>query len=157
MSHSMTAVDSPSHLVGAVLVNANGRAYVQRRSPDRPVFPDGWDIVGGKVEPGESPTEALVREVREETGIASELAVNWFSCRLVRLQDDTAHECLCWVRLDMGDEDLRLEERRFTEGAWVDHTDVRLADNLRLGYGDHIPSAVLMALYLSSTNEDAQI
>ncbi|MFD5571226.1 NUDIX hydrolase [Streptomyces cadmiisoli] len=54
--------------VGAVILNHRGEAFAQRRSPDRRLFPDTWDIVGGHVEPGESPIQALTREVEEETG-----------------------------------------------------------------------------------------
>ncbi|MFG2654712.1 NUDIX hydrolase [Streptomyces sp. NPDC048425] len=54
--------------VGAVILNAQGRAFAQRRSPDRRLFPDTWDIVGGHVEPGESLLGALAREIEEETG-----------------------------------------------------------------------------------------
>ncbi|MFJ3308270.1 NUDIX hydrolase [Streptomyces sp. NPDC086549] len=54
--------------VGAVILNHKGEAFAQKRSPDRRLFPDTWDIVGGHVEPSESLMEALAREVREETG-----------------------------------------------------------------------------------------
>ncbi|MEU8844329.1 NUDIX domain-containing protein, partial [Streptomyces roseus] len=62
--------------VGAVILNRDGKAFAQRRSPHRRLFPDTWDIVGGHVEVGESLLEALAREVREETG--------WHLCRVRR-------------------------------------------------------------------------
>ncbi|MFF4496861.1 NUDIX hydrolase [Streptomyces sp. NPDC001546] len=54
--------------VGAVVLNRDGKAFAQRRSPGRRLFPDCWDIVGGHVEAGESLLDTLTREVREETG-----------------------------------------------------------------------------------------
>ncbi|MFD6967032.1 NUDIX hydrolase [Streptomyces sp. NPDC059979] len=54
--------------VGAVILNRNGEAFAHKRSPDRRLFPDAWDIVGGHVEAGETVLEALAREVEEETG-----------------------------------------------------------------------------------------
>ncbi|MEV0577987.1 NUDIX domain-containing protein [Streptomyces sp. NPDC050392] len=54
--------------VGAVILDQDGRAFAQKRGPDRRLFPDCWDIVGGHVEAGETVLEALAREVEEETG-----------------------------------------------------------------------------------------
>ncbi|MFJ7586674.1 NUDIX hydrolase [Streptomyces sp. NPDC097617] len=54
--------------VGAVIVNDDGEAFAQKRGPNRRLFPDSWDIVGGHVESGEKLLEALAREVEEETG-----------------------------------------------------------------------------------------
>ncbi|WP_445269641.1 NUDIX hydrolase [Streptomyces sp. DSM 41634] len=54
--------------VGAVILDRHGRAFAQKRSPDRRLFPDCWDIVGGHVEPGETLLDTLAREVAEETG-----------------------------------------------------------------------------------------
>ncbi|MFI7390780.1 NUDIX hydrolase [Streptomyces tendae] len=54
--------------VGAVILNREGRAFAQKRSRDRRLFPGAWDIVGGHVEEGETLLEALAREVGEETG-----------------------------------------------------------------------------------------
>ncbi|MFE3946960.1 NUDIX hydrolase [Streptomyces sp. NPDC059118] len=53
--------------VGAVVLDRDGAAFAQKRSPDRRLFPDTWDIVGGHVETGESLLDALAREVEEET------------------------------------------------------------------------------------------
>ena len=51
-------------VVGAVLRDAGGRVLAARR--ERPA---GWELPGGKVEPGESETAALIRECQEELGV----------------------------------------------------------------------------------------
>lgn len=55
-------------VVGALIHDPAGRIYVQRRSKQRTLFPDCWDIVGGHVDAGERLLDALAREVLEETG-----------------------------------------------------------------------------------------
>jgi mutator protein MutT len=54
--------------VGALIRDEQHRVYVQRRTAERRLYPEIWDIVGGHLEPGETPEEALAREVEEETG-----------------------------------------------------------------------------------------
>ena len=54
--------------VGAIIWNAEGHIFVQRRALAVDVYPGAWDIVGGHLLPGESDVAALAREVHEETG-----------------------------------------------------------------------------------------
>jgi ADP-ribose pyrophosphatase YjhB (NUDIX family) len=53
--------------VGAVVHDAAGRLLLIRRGhdPHRGL----WSLPGGRIEAGESPEQAVVREVREETGL----------------------------------------------------------------------------------------
>jgi 8-oxo-dGTP pyrophosphatase MutT (NUDIX family) len=58
-----------SHVVAALLVRPDGRVLLVQRSESRPVMGGLWSAVSGYVEAGETPLEAAVREVREETGL----------------------------------------------------------------------------------------
>jgi 8-oxo-dGTP diphosphatase len=54
---------------GIVLVNAGGEILLNLRSDDpEDAWPNQWDVIGGKVEDGETPDECMVREMREEMG-----------------------------------------------------------------------------------------
>ncbi|MFG2963927.1 (deoxy)nucleoside triphosphate pyrophosphohydrolase [Streptomyces sp. NPDC048288] len=57
-------------VVGAALLDA-GRLLAARRSAP-PDLAGRWELPGGKVEPGETPEHALVRELREELGVETE-------------------------------------------------------------------------------------
>lgn len=59
---------SVSVCVGAVLVDGD-RVLLCHRTPARSAYPDVWDVPGGHVEPGETPLEALHRELAEELGV----------------------------------------------------------------------------------------
>jgi 8-oxo-dGTP diphosphatase len=48
----------------------DGRILLCHRSPDRRWYPDVWDLPGGHVELGETPPEALKRELLEELGVS---------------------------------------------------------------------------------------
>ena len=52
-------------VVAAIITRDNKIFATQRGYGD---FKDGWEFPGGKVEPGEKPEDAIVREIKEELG-----------------------------------------------------------------------------------------
>lgn len=50
--------------VVAAIIIENGKVFATQRGYGE--FKDGWEFPGGKIEPDETPEEALVREIKEE-------------------------------------------------------------------------------------------
>ena len=55
-------------VVAAALIDRAGRVLVQQRPPGK-MMAGLWEFPGGKLEPGETPEAALIRELDEELGI----------------------------------------------------------------------------------------
>ena len=53
--------------VAAAIIVKDNRIFATQRGYGE--FKDGWEFPGGKLEPGESAREALVREIREELDV----------------------------------------------------------------------------------------
>ena len=56
-------------VAACALIDPDGRVLIAQRPADK-AMAGLWEFPGGKVEPGERPEEALIRELREELGIA---------------------------------------------------------------------------------------
>ena len=99
-------------VVAAVIFDAEGRIFATQRGYGE--WKDWWEFPGGKIEPGETPQQALKREIREELAAEIEvgelmktidydypqfhLTMHCFKCRLpvsgYRLQE---HEAAKWL------------------------------------------------------------
>ncbi len=113
-----TLKTSPDHtpllVVAAALIDAAGRVLMQRRPPGK-AHAGLWEFPGGKVDEGETPDQALIRELDEELGIATRTAdlapctfatdrqgsrtiiLLLFTCRVWRGEPIArAADALCW-------------------------------------------------------------
>jgi len=70
-----TPINAPVPVVGAAIVDDLTRptTLLSGRRSEPPELAGGWELPGGKVEPGEQPQDALLREIREELGVEIEL------------------------------------------------------------------------------------
>ncbi len=70
----MTSAGKPILLVAAcALIDADNRVLLAQR-PEGKNLAGLWEFPGGKVEPGETPEETLIRELQEELGISTKVA-----------------------------------------------------------------------------------
>jgi 8-oxo-dGTP diphosphatase len=63
-----------TRLFTAGILMRGGRLLVLKRKSDDDTYPGFWDCVGGHLEKGESIEDCMVREAREESGLAVEVA-----------------------------------------------------------------------------------
>jgi 8-oxo-dGTP diphosphatase len=119
-------------VVAAALYDSQGRVLITERPPGKHLA-GRWEFPGGKLEPGESEQQALVRELREELGIEvatahPELTLRHdYAERRVEISmwivDDYAGEPrgldgqrLKWVApMELADEDVLEADRPFIE------------------------------------------
>ncbi|MEU7528816.1 NUDIX hydrolase [Saccharothrix sp. NPDC042600] len=116
----MTADGAPSiRCVGGIVHDSNGRLLLVRRA--NPPGEGLWSIPGGRVEPGEDDRAAVIREIREETGLSvtvGELIGSVTRPAVHGLYD--IHDYACQVRsgvLRAGDD---AAEARWVTGAILD-------------------------------------
>lgn len=68
MAEDICTVSDTLTVVAAALVDGEGRVLLQQRAADRSMA-GLWEFPGGKIEQGETPEAALIRELHEELGI----------------------------------------------------------------------------------------
>ena len=92
---------------GILLLNRNNEVLLLLRDDTVDIpFPNMWDIPGGKVEDGESPEQALRREMTEEMFIKNLGEINLFKI----LTSENITDNIFWKRLNLNLEEIDLKE-----------------------------------------------
>jgi len=92
---------------GIILLNRNNEVLLLLRDNKIDIpFPNMWDIPGGKVEDGESPEQALRREMTEEMSIKNLGEINLFKI----LTSENITDNIFWKRLNLNLEEIDLKE-----------------------------------------------
>lgn len=66
-------------VAAAVMLRTDGREFLLAQRPEGKVYAGYWEFPGGKVEPGESVRDALIRELQEELGITVTACSPWLT------------------------------------------------------------------------------
>lgn len=66
-------------VAAAVMLRADGREFLLAQRPEGKVYAGYWEFPGGKVEPGETVRQALIRELQEELGITVTECSPWLT------------------------------------------------------------------------------
>ncbi len=73
---NLTRMNKQIEVVAAIIHDDEDRIFATQRGYGE--WKDWWEFPGGKMESGETPEEALVREIREE--LSTEISVDKFLC-----------------------------------------------------------------------------
>ena len=96
---------------------------LQRSSYEKQWMPNKWALVGGGVEEGENPKEAVQREIKEETG----LDINTFIEKFVLQRNEDSVEHMFIGKHNGENSDVQLNEEHQDFG-WFDVNDIKQLD-----------------------------
>ncbi len=105
-------------ITGALIRNGKDILLVEQQAPHDPV--SNWALPGGRIEKGEFFHDALIREVREETGLmVKEIGQIIYACQIIDRENERQliamiHEVTAWEgQLEINDPDSFILTAKF--------------------------------------------
>jgi len=107
----------------AVIVNEDNKILLLKRGEKAPWMPSKWSLVGGGIEKGETPQQAIEREIKEEIGLEIKKFVKSFSIQ--RNTDSIEHVFACRYKGESTDIVLNGENTNY---GWYDTSEMQYLD-----------------------------
>jgi len=86
--------------VMAAIIKDENRLLIAKRHSKDPLG-GKWEFPGGKIEPGETPKECLVREIKEELGVEVKIGP-FYDDNVYSSQDHDIHLLFYWAEVITG-------------------------------------------------------
>lgn len=107
--------------VRGIIKNRAGEILIVKRHPKSRTDPEMWELPGGKVEKGEHFSDALIREIKEETNL--DVSVGDFA---EAIQNDYMHKrtVQLMMYLENVEGEVKISEEH-TDWMWIDLDEIR--------------------------------
>ncbi len=114
-------------ITSGLIMRDDGRFLIVKRSDNDDYMPGLWELPGGKSEETESPEDATIRELKEETGLDVEIGapfnIEFFLFKNNEFCLDLFYEC----KMTNQNQEVKLSEEH-SEFAWVNFFSVPIED-----------------------------
>ncbi|GAB1763162.1 (deoxy)nucleoside triphosphate pyrophosphohydrolase [Priestia aryabhattai] len=87
--------------VTAAIIKDKNRLLIAKRHSKDPLG-GKWEFPGGKIEPGETPQDCLVREIKEELGVEVKIGP-FYDDNVYNSQDHSIHLLFYWAEIIKGE------------------------------------------------------
>lgn len=119
-----------SRIAGGAIIE-NNKILLVKRSASKELFPNKWGFPAGKMEEGETPEEAVIREVKEEVGL------DFTPTKLIHQSEFDNYNFYKFVGDFSGD--VVLQEEEHDEFGWFTYEEAKKLD-LSFHYCDIVES-----------------
>src|SRR5690606_12802812 len=107
-----------TNIVVVAVLRRGAKLFIAKRADTKQTWPGQFELIGGHVDPGETPEDALRREVREEIGV--EVTIGKIVGAFTYESEDTFKVEICYL-CELADESIEpiLIPEDHSESAWI--------------------------------------
>ena len=103
----------------AFIYNEKHEFFAAQRSPNKSFLPNKWELVGGRLEPGENELEGLKREINEELGIDIIIEERFFELPFKLDKNTDAIEAVYFAKMKDPNQEIKILEDEIQDYKWM--------------------------------------